>query len=131
MANAAITSERIASQPGGRRLFAPRTFKRQSRQRFFRDRRARWSAHLGGNPVDAQAILIDQVIGLEWDIRRLEDRHERNGKLSAHDKNELAAWRRHLREAIRQLGPAKLAKAQTLEEFAAQIVRERAAGAAT
>jgi len=102
------------------RLYRPMVFNAVTRARFFRDRRRRWLAHVG-RATDAKAVLIDQLCALEWDIRRLETREAQNGKLTAHDRNALAAWRRHFREALRQLGPA--AAAQPAEDALAYARR--------
>src|SRR5947207_11106638 len=87
------------------KLYTPQRFNRTSRMRFFRDRRGRWAAHCGGRVTDSTAVLISQVCSLEWDILRLEARETEKGRLSGHDRIALAAWRRHLREALRLLGP--------------------------
>jgi hypothetical protein len=93
------------------RIFMPRRFNKRCRQRFSADRRQRWLAHIGNRPTDTQAAtLIGQLIALEWDVLRLESRETEKGKLSAHDRIALATWRRHFREALRQLGPAATAK---------------------
>jgi hypothetical protein len=100
-------------------LYRPRKFNSKTRERFFRDRRARWAAHLGGNVTDTMAMLIDQAVGLEWDVRRLEAKELATGRLSAHDRVALAAWRRHTREVIRQLGPRVQERRVTIGELAA------------
>lgn len=114
-----LSSDRMPSHIGSGRLFAPRAFSAQSRQRFYRDRRRRWTAHLGGELSDAQAVLVEQACALEWDIRKIEVRGERAGRLTQHDRNALAAWRRHFRELVRQLGPPAKAKPPSLAEVLA------------
>lgn len=101
-------------------LYRPRKFNTKTHERFFRDRRARWSAHCAGRVPDTLAMLIDQAIGLEWDVRRLERRELDKGRLSGHDRIALAAWRRHLREVIRQIGPRAAERPVTLGQLAEQ-----------
>jgi hypothetical protein len=108
------------------RIFMPRRFNKRCRQRFSTDRRQRWQAHAGRADTQA-ATLISQLVSLEWDILRLEARETEKGKLSAHDRIALATWRRHFREALRQLGPPATAKpiGRTMDDL-----RREARGAA-
>jgi hypothetical protein len=112
------------------RLYRPKTFSALTRQRFMRDRRKRWHEHVGGHPTSPQLVLIDQVAALEWDIRRLEAKEDvKGGRLTQHDKNALAAWRRHFREALRQLGPPAKAKPASLAEVMAAARQHEEAAA--
>jgi hypothetical protein len=107
-------------------LYTPKTFNRQTRARFFRDRRARWVMHLGGNVTDAQAMMIEHVVALEWDVRRLEARQGAlaASKLSAHARNELACWRRQYELAVRRMGPPAKAQPPSLAEMLEKARRE-------
>jgi hypothetical protein len=110
------------------RIFMPRRFNKRCRQRFSTDRQRRWQAHAGRTDPQA-ATLIKQLIALEWDVLRLEARENEKGKLSAHDRIALATWRRHFREALRQLG--SLAAAAPASRSMADLRRQarEAAGA--
>ena len=109
------------------KLYRPQRFNRVSRNRFFRDRRARWLAHCGGTATDSLAVMVDQVVALEWDVRRLEAKEATAGRLTPHDKTALAAWRRHLREALRLLGPRIAAeKPVTVHDLVRDIERAKA-----
>jgi hypothetical protein len=121
----------VRAMPDDFKLYRPQKFNAVSRNRFYRDRRARWFAHCGGSVTDSLAVIVDQVVGLEWDIRRLERREIEKGRLSGHDRIALAAWRRHLREALRLLGP-RIAETKpvTVGDLVRDIERTKASAAA-
>jgi hypothetical protein len=62
---------------------------------------------------------------LEWDILRLQQREIERGRLSAHDRVALAAWRRHFREIVRQI-PRAVERRVTFGELAAQYEASQA-----
>jgi hypothetical protein len=74
--------------------------------------------HTPAGRTPRQRPLISQLIALEWDVLRLEARETEKGKLSAHDRIALATWRRHFREALRQLGPPAKAKPSPADHLA-------------
>jgi hypothetical protein len=126
MAKAATQTSLTSPSRADGHLYAPHVFNKRSRQRFSTDRQRRWQAHAGRADTQA-ATLISQLIALEWDVLRLEARENEKGKLSAHDRIALATWRRHFREALRQLGPPATAKpaGRTMDDL-----RREARGAA-
>ena|SRR5712671_1147026 len=107
-------------------IYRPRKFGQRQRQAFYRDRTRRWTAHAGGTASDSLALLIHQACSLEWDILRLEQREMERGRLSAHDRVALAAWRRHFREIVRQLGPRAVERRVTIGELAAAYEADQA-----
>ena len=108
-------------------IYRPRKHGPRQRQAFFRDRKRRWLAHAGGNVSDSLALLIHQACALEWDIARIEQRELEKGRLATHDRLALAAWRRHFREIVRQLGPRVAERPVTLGQLSAQYEASQAA----
>jgi hypothetical protein len=113
----------------GSGLYRPRKFTAMTKQRFYRDRWKRLTAHVGGAPNERQKVVIESIVRVEWLIMRLSARLEDEGELPAHASRELLAFHNHLRLLSRELGlkPAA-AKPPSLAEYIAARDRTKAAG---
>jgi len=100
------------------KLYRPREFNPLTKSRFFRDRRKRLLAHIGGQPDARQAVTIERIVAIEWTISRLQARLDA-GELSQHAARELLAFHNHLRLLMSSLGPAAAAKPPPLAEYLA------------
>jgi hypothetical protein len=113
----------------GSGLYRPRKFTEGTKQRFYRDRWKRLTAHVGGEPNERQKMVIESVVRVEWLIMRLAARLEDEGELPAHASRELLAFHNHLRLLSRELGlkPAA-AKPPSLAEYIAARDRTKTSG---
>src|SRR5215831_8649040 len=113
-----MTHSFILSAPSNFGLYRPQAFGRSSRRRFWGDRRARWAAYFGGAPSDAQQMVIDAAIGVEWDVRRLEAKADKD----PHEPTGLVRLRGQYQRLVRELGvtaPTPKGSGPTLADFVA------------
>jgi hypothetical protein len=109
-------------------LYRPTAFGPRSRKTFFADRRARWAEHFGGQLTDTVWMQIDAVIGLEWNVRKLEAKARK-------DHRELAALvnlHRQYRLAVKDLGvkpPTAKGSVRSLADHLARRAAEKAPAA--
>jgi hypothetical protein len=110
------------------RLYTPKRFNRQTRQRFFRRRKAELAAHCGGSPSAAQQILIYRICQNEFELHRL-DARMMFGEISGHAARMRFAMENRLRLDLRDLGLKAVASREpTLAEHLARRAEERASG---
>jgi hypothetical protein len=107
---------------------APRTFSRQGRHRFDRDRRASLVARCGGKVTERQALIIDQMVAAEWgallaerDAARAPDPKDRAvaGKVATEARRLLLLLDRDLDRATP--APAPPAPVDPMERFRAAV----------
>jgi hypothetical protein len=95
------------SRVRARERYQPQAFGAAERVRFESDRLAHFIERLGGEPDSRQAALIDEMIGHEWQARRLEAQALNEIGSAAHATMRLAAdYRRLYRLADRDLDRA-------------------------
>lgn len=92
-----------AALNGRIRLWRPRIFNQQSRQRFTKDRERQLVAHCGGAPSYPQRVLISRIIRNEWDLMRLDQRMDHE-ELSGHAMRARLAMENRLRLDLVALG---------------------------
>jgi hypothetical protein len=85
------------------RLYTPRVFNTQSRQRFFRHRTDELVRHVGA-PSGAQLVLIRRIVRNEWDLFRLDARFDAEGDLSVPAMRARLAMENRLRLDLSALG---------------------------
>jgi len=127
------TSEtRLNSSDGSSaRLYRPRRFNRQSKQRFEKNRIDELVRHLGREPSYPEKILISRVVAIEWDLRRLDSKLDAGNELSGHDIRGRLAAETRLRLDLQALGmrPAA-ARAPSLSELMREATEARQRGEA-
>jgi hypothetical protein len=111
------------------RLYSPRLFNATTRQRFFRDRKKGYVAHIGSTPSRPQLALIHRIVRLEWDLLRLDARMD-DGELSPHALHTRLAAENRLRLDLKALGLEPTATAPpSLADITAEIAASKRQGA--
>jgi hypothetical protein len=93
----------VDEHSGDFRLYTPRKFNTQSKQRFFRQRTDGVIRHVGGASSRAQQVLIRRIVRCEWDLLRLDARFD-DGDLSTFAMHTRLAMENRLRLDLKTLG---------------------------
>jgi hypothetical protein len=82
----------------------PRVFNKLSRRRFAQDRTEALIAHLGRQPSYPEMLLIQRVISVEWELRRMDAKIDAGEELSGHAIRGRLAAETRLRLDLQALG---------------------------
>lgn len=98
------TTRMLAQDRPNGGIFTPRTFSRRTRQRFAVNRRRELVRHLAREPSYPERLIIERIIGIEWELRRLDARIDAGDELSGHAMRARLAAETRLRLDLRELG---------------------------
>jgi hypothetical protein len=103
------------------RLYRPRRFNKQSKQRFERNRLGELVRHLGREPSYPEKIILSRVVAIEWDLVRTDSRLDAVEEPSGHLLRARLASETRLRLDLAALGLKPTAPPKmTLDDYLAQ-----------
>jgi len=102
--NSHATNRPISADCIAARLYTPRRFNKQSKQRFERNRLGELLRHLGRDPSYPEKIILARIVAIEWELRRTDAILDAGAEPSGHMLRGRLAAETRLRLDLKAIG---------------------------